>query len=273
MEIPIEIFSLFIGSSIALAIFGFLRNPQIPATLAFAGIFILTISVITTSIGIGYSESASINSIGEDDIDQYSQLTRTGSFTLRNGSNIFVGERANTVTSLLYNKDIDEICLAMGKTGNPLGNATIAIYNTLSTPTLSNAIYVFGTIDVSTLPTTGLATYCFENESIEPYSLFLNVAFGVFYNGGSVGNNVNLDSSASNPFDGTNTIAIRYQSSWTAETASDIYGLARLNIIVEDTENTISNNIYEFTEVISENPNSTLSVATLKNNINIPPHY
>src|SRR5574342_1420712 len=53
MEIPIELFLGFIGMSIGLAIFGFVRNPQIPAMLVFAGIFILMVSVMTDSIIMG----------------------------------------------------------------------------------------------------------------------------------------------------------------------------------------------------------------------------
>lgn len=247
MDTPIEIFLSLIAFTFAMGVIGLWK--KIPIMLFIAGAVITFWAIMTDNIQLGFAEPTSINSIREDDIDQYSQLTRTGALTLRNGSNIFIGERLNSVSSVLYNKDIDEVCLALGKTGTPLGTATIAIYNTLATPTTLNAIYTFGTIDVSTLPTTGLATYCFEHTATnQDYSLFLNVAFGIFYNGGSSGNNVNVDVSASNPFDGSNTLLSRYQSSWTNDSTQDTYGLARLNIIVEDTENTTEPITFEFTE-------------------------
>ena len=50
MELPVELFGLFTGTSIALALFGFIRNPQIPAMMVFGGIFILFIAVSTDTI-------------------------------------------------------------------------------------------------------------------------------------------------------------------------------------------------------------------------------
>lgn len=82
VDIPVELFLGGIGVSIALAIFGFIRQPQIPAMLAFGGLFIITFSVITTGIQFGYSEVSNIitNVNTTDDyaivfngIDQYLQ--------------------------------------------------------------------------------------------------------------------------------------------------------------------------------------------------------
>lgn len=57
MDIPVEMFALFMGASIAFAVFGFVRKPQIPAMLAFAGVFILVLSVSTTNIVMGYNNN------------------------------------------------------------------------------------------------------------------------------------------------------------------------------------------------------------------------
>lgn len=52
-DILLELFMGFIGVSIALAIFGLVRNPQIPAMVAFGGMFILVIAVSTDNIITG----------------------------------------------------------------------------------------------------------------------------------------------------------------------------------------------------------------------------
>ena len=62
MEIPVELFLGFIGVSIAMAIFGFVRNPQIPATIVMGGMFILTLSVATTGIIMGKIPVTSVDS-------------------------------------------------------------------------------------------------------------------------------------------------------------------------------------------------------------------
>lgn len=62
MQVPIEIFLGCIVMSIALAIFGFLRQPQIPAMLVFGGMFILTISVATDEHIMGKIPITSVSS-------------------------------------------------------------------------------------------------------------------------------------------------------------------------------------------------------------------
>jgi hypothetical protein len=85
MQLPIEIFSIAIGLSVALGIFGFIRNPQIPAMMAFAGIFILFIAITTDQLKMGNLVSQSIfNSTSNitdysynDDIFQFTELPKT----------------------------------------------------------------------------------------------------------------------------------------------------------------------------------------------------
>jgi hypothetical protein len=60
MDIPIELFLGFIGVSIALAIFGFLRNPPIPATIVMGGMFILFLSVATDNVIMGKIPTTSV---------------------------------------------------------------------------------------------------------------------------------------------------------------------------------------------------------------------
>lgn len=52
-NIPFELFLGFMGVSISLAIFGLARNPQIPAMIVFAGVFILVMAVSIDNIIMG----------------------------------------------------------------------------------------------------------------------------------------------------------------------------------------------------------------------------
>ena len=60
--IPVEMFLAGLGVSIALAIFGFIRSPPIPATIVIGGMFILTLSVITGGIIMGKIPTTSVTS-------------------------------------------------------------------------------------------------------------------------------------------------------------------------------------------------------------------
>lgn len=51
--IPIEVFGLFVGLAVALAIIGFIRQPQIPASLAFGGIIIFSVGAVFNNIEMG----------------------------------------------------------------------------------------------------------------------------------------------------------------------------------------------------------------------------
>jgi hypothetical protein len=62
MDIPIELFLGFTGLSIALALFGFCRNPQIPATIVMGGMFILFLAVSTDNVIMGKIPVTSVDS-------------------------------------------------------------------------------------------------------------------------------------------------------------------------------------------------------------------
>lgn len=51
--IPIEVFGILAGFSIALSIFGFIRQPQIPASLAFGGMILFTLGAVFNNIEMG----------------------------------------------------------------------------------------------------------------------------------------------------------------------------------------------------------------------------
>lgn len=57
---PVELFLGFVAVAISVAIFGFMRNPQIPAMIAFAGIFIMFISIMLGGIIMGKMPDTSV---------------------------------------------------------------------------------------------------------------------------------------------------------------------------------------------------------------------
>lgn len=82
VQMLIEIFASVIGLSVAMAIFGFLRNPQIPATIAIGGIFIFFMAVMTTSLDMGNLVQQSETSgdtteyTYEEDIEEFTELPK-----------------------------------------------------------------------------------------------------------------------------------------------------------------------------------------------------
>ena len=82
VQILIEIFASVIGLSVAMAIFGFLRNPQVPATITIGGIFILFIAVMTTELDMGNLVQQSETSgdtteyTYEEDIEEFTEIPK-----------------------------------------------------------------------------------------------------------------------------------------------------------------------------------------------------
>lgn len=62
MDIPIELFLGFIATTVIMIIIGIVRQPQIPALIVFAGMFILTIVVTTDGIIMGKIPASSTES-------------------------------------------------------------------------------------------------------------------------------------------------------------------------------------------------------------------
>lgn len=76
--IPFELFIGFIGIAIGLAIFGFIRQPQIPAMLTFGGMFILFIAVVTDEIKMG---SIPVQSVSSGSVTTYTFVPDLYAFT------------------------------------------------------------------------------------------------------------------------------------------------------------------------------------------------
>lgn len=57
--IPVELYGFLIGISIATAIFGFMKNPQVPVMLTIGGAFIFVIGVMFNGLLLGVQPDSS----------------------------------------------------------------------------------------------------------------------------------------------------------------------------------------------------------------------
>jgi hypothetical protein len=110
---------------------------------------------------------------------------------------------------------------ATAKGGCASGYLTVGVYNT--NLQLKKA---FGTVSTSTL-STAYTDLEFKLPSTDPlYTIQQDDRIGVFYNGGSTtsGVNVMIDRNTADPFDGTNSQRVRYESGWLYfDTGEDLY--------------------------------------------------
>jgi hypothetical protein len=212
MDIPIELFSLFIGASIALGIFGFLRNPQIPALMAFGGIFILFASVMTDNI--------IMNSFADgSDITNYMNvLTSSTGITIRNdaGGSWIRGELVTNSASVLANKQVNCLTVQLSRNGSPDFDIPI-IFGVFDSS--ANTKYEFGRMNVT--ETTSSIQFFKRCNMINSYTIVSTDRIGIMWNDGTSTNNIAIRLDNSNPFDGTNTQATAYNGSWTETSGTD----------------------------------------------------
>lgn len=228
VEILIELFLGVLGVSIAMAIFGFLRNPQIPAMLAFAGMFIFFLAIITDSI-IWNNEVSQVQTIPQNVtittdelVPNYSYFveSRTGSVSAFNTNTTRTHvEFASTGASLLVGDTITCMDMYLGKTLSPTGIASMGVF-------YSNATmkYLFGTQDVALLTSASdWHTYCLTGS--DTYTFINGDRIGLKYSGGDASNTVTINVNANNPFDGVITYRQVYNNgtgTWTSSTSNDI---------------------------------------------------
>lgn len=213
---------------------GIRRISGAPFMCIFSGILVFGMLAITDDIGLGQSSASNFtNTISPSTIDHMNVLSGTASQTLRSGSQIFIGEEIGTLSSALAGKRIDEVCIELSKTGTPTGTANIAVYSSTLAPSSTNYRFLINTLDVSSLTTTS-QTYCFLSTSV--YTLDgADNAIGIFYNGGSAGNEINIRSNGSDPFDGTDSRRTQYVASWSDTTGNDVKMRISLSTIEERT--------------------------------------
>lgn len=133
--------------------------------------------------------------------------------TVTFGSHLYSGRPFNgewaKPGSVLIGKQIDSITVQLQKVGAPPGTYTVGVYD--ANLHLKKA---FGIVNTSTL----LTTYTdieFKLPSTDPlYTIQQDDRIGVFYNGGSTSSGLNamIDRNTADPFDGTNSQRVRFES-------------------------------------------------------------
>lgn len=244
VDIPIELFSLFIGASIALGVFGFLRNPQVPAMIVFGGMFILVISVSTSNIILSFSD---INNV-PDEIP-YSVITNTGNANIFSPNSPIRGEYPTSSSSMLIGDRFDCITIPLAKTGSPPINIPVKVGVFDATGTL---VTQFGNDLNMTNVTTGFFFYEFCLPDGQYYTVgslpALVERIGVEYRGGNSTNTLTSRIDANNPYDSTITVLSTFNSGtglWTQTSASDF----DMILTLRGSDTSVNENIYEFTEL------------------------
>lgn len=246
VDIPIELFLGFISMTVIFIVIGIIRKPNVPVLVVTAGVFILTIAVITTNIQLGYSEVQKDIFINEK-VAPYNVTTNTGS-----GSSFNNSSEARTIgiesTSTLINKPIECISLQLRKVGTPptTPSITFGTFNNTS----GTLIKSFGTVTISSI-TNSFTNYdrCLPNG--EQY--FIQNGDRIGYRwidpvGSDASNNIETRIDVNNPFDGTNTRQYRYGTSWTSDTGIDLQGMLYRNEDSATEFNTIEPNLFLFTQ-------------------------
>ena len=176
---------------------------------------------------ISISQAATITAL-------YQAPAGTGTFpvvhmtdtTATSGSLVQIGRRINAEWvkpgSQLIGDKIDSITLRLARTPTvPPGTFTVGVYDANL-----NLKQPFGIVSPSTL-TTAYQDIEFKLPATAPlYTIAQDDRIGLFYNGGSssIGINVMIDKNSADPFDGTNSQRVRYESSWLYyDTGEDMY--------------------------------------------------
>ncbi|MGI0019055.1 MAG: Ig-like domain-containing protein [Nitrososphaera sp.] len=150
--------------------------------------------------------------------------------TATSGSLVQTGRRINAEWvkpgSQLIGDKIDSITLRLARTATiPPGTFSVGVYDANL-----NLKRSFGTVSASTL-TTAYQDVEFKLPASDPlYTIAQDDRIGLFYNGGSasVGINVMIDRNSADPFDGTNSQRVRYESGWLYyDTGEDLYMILR----------------------------------------------
>lgn len=111
----------------------------------------------------------------------------------------FIGEKVVNSSSALYGLTVNKIGFMMKKReGSPTGTATACVMDSSA-----NILYTFGTVDVSTLPSTYTWTY-FTN-TLSTYTLTTGNYIGIKYSGGDSSNRIGIYWDNAGSYDGTDS--------------------------------------------------------------------
>lgn len=212
VDIPVELFFGFIGMSVVLLIIGLIREPKIPATVVFAGMFMLTITMVTDNITFGsridniVATESTFNitgSLTEIQDYKYNVITGVNSATLRvDGTNLKSMAIHITSGSSLIGEDIKCIRPVLKRTGSPTGAIIAGILD-------ANGAMI-RTFDGFINPATLLTTYSYYSICLpdgDSYIIQSGDRIGILWTSGTsdASNNVQTLFDTSDVFDGSNT--------------------------------------------------------------------
>ncbi|MBM2819200.1 MAG: putative xylanase/chitin deacetylase, partial [Nitrosarchaeum sp.] len=169
--------------------------------------------------GCNISDLQGMSTITNDDSAPATHMSDT---TANTGQSVYSGRPIHaeyvSSTSQLVGDIIDTITIKLKKSGSPTGTAEIGVFNTDLSVKKS-----FGTKDVSTL-TTSYTDYTLSLTG-QTYQIQSGDRIGIKYTGGDSSTNISImrDTTAADPFDGTNSYHTYYDTTWRVYTSNDLY--------------------------------------------------
>lgn len=261
MDVPVEIFALFIGMSLSLMVVGLVK--KVPACLVFAGMFILAISVATDNIVFGQNndtittttiENATISNSTQ--VFHYNVDSSLVTVTVRfdGVSPARWAEGANTANSALIGDNIQCISIPVARVGNGVSawNIEIGVMDSSA-----QMVKSFGNVSHSSLNTSFVWQTACVPEGQERTILSTDKV-GLRFLFGNSSHFINVRSDSNNPFNGTDTIRFeRPTTVWSPTSAHDItmklWDIVDVPINVGDVDESVltyDNNDIAFTELI-----------------------
>jgi hypothetical protein len=233
MEIPIELFISFFAGSIAVAVFGFIRDPQVPVMLTVSGVFILTLSVMTTGIVMEFFNGETESETVYYPLNSFGDLT-----TQLNNVNKAEIEFLSSPTSQLVGAKVQCMDVVLRKSGTPSG-ATLGISGMFDVN--NTELFRFGAISPASVSTV-FTIYTFCVDEGEEVTLASGDRIGFQYTSGTATDRLETRENSLNPFDGTVTFRQVYTTSWQSSSTTDFV------MKLYDLNPESSNAVFEFTE-------------------------
>lgn len=236
-DMPIIILGFISAIITVLLTLGYIYRTTFPmSTFWFlSGAIFLIIFLTINTISIGYTEERSIltdsvhfPAVEDNQLAHYNVSIGNADLVMRASSNNLGGERT-TASSSLIGDTIDTVTVNLRKNGSPTGTYYVAVWDRAINPTNANMLHTFGTGN-SALLTTSYQALSFTGDS---YTITTDDVIGVFYSGGSAGNEVWIRyQSTPSSFDGTNTIFSFWNTGglWSDVSAGDLTAVFIQNV-------------------------------------------
>lgn len=229
MDLPFNIWISFVSmclivSGIGLWL-GVKRIAGAPAITIVGGILLFATTVMTSNIE-GVSNDRQ-EFIFNNQTTFYNQQTSSTDLDMGSatGQNTMIGENIVNSGSLLYQKEINGMQIRIDKDGTPLGDLYVGVWGGVVNPSSTNYKFIIGQMKANAT-NLSVMDYTFIRNDTKTYRLNTDDVIGVFYNGGTAGNLINLHTNTTaSSFDGSNTISTRFQvstSTWIDSSTADI---------------------------------------------------